>query len=74
MQFKYIKILYQEIPSMDRKFFGVFCVPLFTHYLSDLHEKLQVTFTYDTNVEFQICISIIICSLVMLITHTQANR
>ena len=39
----------QEIPSVDLN--ELFCVPLYTDYLSDLQEKFQVASVYDTNVE-----------------------
>ena len=54
VQSKYIKMCEQEIPSIDRGVFEFFCVPLYTHYFSDLYKKFQVAFSYDTQVEHQI--------------------
>ena len=54
MQYKYIK-MHIKILSIGRNVFELFCVTLYTDYLSDLYKKkLQVASTYDTNVEYQI--------------------
>ena len=41
----------QEITSIGRNVFELFCVPLYPDYLSDLSKKLQKAYTYDSNVE-----------------------
>ena len=52
-QSKYAKIHYHEIPSFGLNLLEFFCVPLYTEFLSDLHEKFQVASVYDINVEYQ---------------------
>ena len=54
VQFKYIKIHQQEIPSTNRIVLEFFCMFLYTDYLSNLHKKFRIAFTYDTNVNYQI--------------------
>ena len=51
MQSKYIKMHLQEIPSIGVLEF--FCAPLYTDNLSDFHKKIQVEYTYDTNVKHE---------------------
>ena len=54
MQSKYTEMHQQEIPSIGRNVLEFFVCPLYTEFLSDFHEKFQVTSTYDTSVEYQI--------------------
>ena len=52
VQSKYAKIQLQEIPSISLNLLELFCIPLYTDFSSDLYKKFQVTFIYDTNVEY----------------------
>ena len=44
----------EEMPSIDHDALEFFRVPLYMVYLFDLHKKIQVASTYETNVEYQI--------------------
>ena len=62
MQSTYSKLHEQEIPSIGCNALEMFCMPLYTDYLFNLHTKFQVVYTYDTSVEQQIwSYSAIIC-------------
>ena len=49
-QSKYTKIHLHDIPSIGRNALEFLCVPLYAEFLSDLYEKFQVAFVYDTNI------------------------
>ena len=49
---KYIKMYQQEIPFTGHNVLEFFRMPLHTYYLSDLHKKFQMAFTYITNIEY----------------------
>ena len=53
MQLKYIKMHLQEILKIGCNMLEFFCVPLNTHYLSDLHKKFEAASTCDTNVDHE---------------------
>ena len=50
---KYIKMNKQKISPIDRYALELFCVAMYTNFLSNLYRKFQVAFTYDTNVEYR---------------------
>ena len=45
---------YHEILSISLNVLEFFCVPLYTEFFSDLHEKFQISSVYDTDVEHEI--------------------
>ena len=48
MQSRYTKKLKKIIPSINQRAIEIFCVPLYTDYLSDLHnKKFQLTSRYE---------------------------
>ena len=58
---------------MGRNVLELFCVFLYTDYLSNLHEKFQVASTYNTNVESHI--SSFSCNFVLdYIGHKHTQR
>ena len=54
VQSKCAKMKWQEVPSIGRTVLEIFCELLHSEFLSDLPEKFQESFTYDTNVGRQI--------------------
>ena len=50
---KYIKMHLLEIPFIGRDIFEIFCVSLYTNYLSHRHKKLKVASINDINVGYQ---------------------
>ena len=64
VQVKYIEIHQQESLFTGWNVLEVFCVPLYTDYMSDLHKKLKVLFTCGKNVEYEIlsgCCILFLC-------------
>ena len=51
---KYTKLNYQKTPSLSRNVIEIFCVSLYTDYLSIFHKTFQVASTHDANIECQI--------------------
>ena len=54
IQSKCIKIQCQKNSSLGRDVLELFCIHLYTEYLSDLFKKFQIASIFDTNVECQI--------------------
>ena len=52
MQSKYAKMNLQEIPFIDRNVLEFFCVLLYSEFISNLHENVQVAYKKDTNAEY----------------------
>ena len=75
-QSKYTKIHYHEIPFIGLNVLEFFCVPLYTEFLSNLYQKFQIAYVYDTNVESQIwcfCYNLFLSTTLSLSKHCR-NR
>ena len=46
----------EKIPSIGYNVLELFCVLLYTDYVSDLHKKFQVVSKYDRSTEYEIWI------------------
>ena len=72
-----------SVPKLHNVF-EFFCVSLCTDYLSDLHTKFQISYTYDANIQYQIwriCYNLflryadlITLSLFLSLSHTDRER
>ena len=67
----------EETSCVGRNVLEFFCVPLCTNYLSNFHKEFQVTFTYDTNAEYQIwsfCYNVLWSYADNRLSHTHTRR
>ena len=54
LQSKNIKMQLQEIPHIDHNVLELFCILLYTDYLSDFQKKKVIASPHDTNLKYQI--------------------